>query len=66
MDRFLQNKADANLDITRGEKFVYVNTMQKVLRERYPNAKVVLFYDIACRVLPHLQVRKAFVDPRED
>lgn len=43
-------------DILRGEKFCLPNTMLKLLHERYPRAKVVFFYDIVCRIAPHLQV----------
>lgn len=43
-------------DIKVGEKYVYVNSSLARLKESYPQAKVIMFYDIACKVDPHLQV----------
>lgn len=46
----------SSLDIHRGEKYLYVNSSLARLRDRYPKAKIIMFYDIACKVEPHLQV----------
>ena len=43
-------------DIKKGEKYVYANTALSLQRSRVPHAKVILFYDIACKIKPHLKV----------
>ena len=45
-------------DIKKGEKYVYVNTALSLQKSRAPGAKTVLFYDIACKIKPHLEVRR--------
>lgn len=45
-----------NVDMPEGEKYTYVRAALRKFRLEYPNMKMVLFYDIACRIKPYLNV----------
>src|SRR4051794_13769269 len=46
-----------------GEKYVYANTALEALRQEYPKAGIIMFYDLACRVGPHLEARHPDIAP---
>lgn len=43
-------------DVPKGEKFMYGISSLALLKRQLPEAKVVLSYDIACQLAPHIEV----------
>jgi hypothetical protein len=37
-------------DIEKGEKWVYANTSLSLMKKRFPSARIILYYNIACKV----------------